>query len=167
MASLYGTYCYSDYAFTYERADTRDAVPPLPGYNEGSVMWMLARDYPTMAYLARRSGLDGFLDSPQSSVTVFAPNEKAWKDFGVAEMDKNVAHGLVAYATLRGSYPSALLLTSAVQRLDTRLVGESLVCDSRTGRPVISGVPTGRLDTRATNGVIHEVVFPLVPVLFA
>jgi hypothetical protein len=83
-------------------------------------------------------------------------------------MDKNVAHGLVTYATLRGTFPTALLLTSAVQNLDTRLVGESLVCDSRTGRLVISGVPTtGRLDTRATNGVIHEVASPLVPPLFA
>ena len=160
MTSVHGyfeTYDYSSFA------DPNVVYPPcqkLRTYPPKTIMAILDKHSPKLAFLIKLSGLDWQLADLQNKVTFFAFPEETLDEHWVKNCDKETARKFIKYQMTMGFLPEDVLKTSFKYNLRTTLKGQDVTVEMMNGLFYYNGVPIISYNNYAVNGVIHVLQQP-------
>lgn len=164
MVSHQGTYQFFDNSFAYPEAVLRPAPRIVDTAPADTIMGFLKRHHPRFAFVVERARMDRLLADLQARYTVFAPPDDAFEEGALLNMDTNTARKIVKYHMMAGAFPSAVLLTSPYQQLQTTTKGYSIYAtiDREAGLVLNFTVPVVAFDAVLSNGIVHAIAGSLI-----
>lgn len=159
---MQGVYPFFDYGFVNDA--TCPAVPNKKNnYPENSIMDILERKHPKMAFIAKTARLDVQLGEMEMRATLFLPPEDRLSENMVKGLDINSARRFLKYHLLIGIFPKNVITTSPYQNLQTSIKGQMITARLEHVCVLNDHSVIMEWDEIASNGVIHHISEPLLP----
>lgn len=135
----------------------------LKEYHPNSLMDIITtnKNFTKFKYIVKLAKLESILESPQTDLTIFIPNDKDLKHIpeGVfINMDISVAKHIVKSSMLNRKIPSEILKHSLAAFYNTKDPNNKLYISNNSNKTYINNsINIINFDIQATNGMIHVI----------